>query len=192
MRNSRIVTWVGVLAAVSALAGVVGAFVWSRVAVLPGYRVAADGSATLGELGQMQIVSADAVYVLVGMAVGLLLGPLAWTWFKHVGWPCALIATGAGLLAALVCRSVGQLLGPGPFDARLAAAQPGDLVPVSLHLDAPSAIAVWAFAAVAPTLFLSSLGPEVRDEPARALPLSEEAASTTLDDHDGSGATRAS
>ena len=177
-----------VLAGVAALTGALAAVVWVRVATLPEYVVRADGTATITESGQQQFISADATFVLIGLVVGLLLGGLAWSWFKHVGWACAIIATGAGLLAGLVCWGVGELLGPGPFDARLAVAQPGDVVQVALQLRSPSALAVWAFASIAPTLFASSLGPEVGGtaRPARAAD-----ASATMTDHGGSGATRA-
>lgn len=194
MGHSRLGSWVGALAAVAALAGCLGAVVWSLVSDLPAYLVNPDGTATLPEVGQQQIIGSDAVYVLIGLVLGLAIGALTWIWFQSVGWPCAVIATAAGVLAGLVCWGVGELLGPGPFDARLAAARPGDLVPVALQLRSPSALAVWAFAAVAPTLFVSSLGPEVASPEAPARELAPEAgdaggaSSATMVDHGGAGA----
>ena len=49
------------------------------------------------------------------------------------------------------------MFGPGPFPERLAAAQAGDKVEVALLLSAPSALAVWVFAAVALTAALMLL-----------------------------------
>jgi hypothetical protein len=73
------------------------------------------------------------------------------------------LAVAAGLLAGLVCWKVGELIGPGSFDERLAKAQPGDLVPIALQLRSWSALAVWGFAAVTPVLLASSLGPDEED-----------------------------
>ena len=49
-------------------------------------------------------------------------------------------------------------LGPGPFNPRLAAAAPGDVVPVALELRAPASLLVAPFLAVLPVLLGSSLG----------------------------------
>lgn len=187
METPRIATWIGVLAGVAAAVGGLGALVWWRGTPLPTYHIEVDSSAVMAEGGQQLIVAADALFAVIGLFAGLLLGALAWSWFKWVGWPAAIIATCAGLGAGLVCWGVGQLLGPGPFDQRLAAARPGDVVPISLQLHAPSALAVWAFAAVAPTLFASSLGPEVdkRRGPAPAVPGS-------MADHGGTEPVRSS
>ena len=53
-----------------------------------------------------------------------------------------------------------NFIGGVPFDERLAAAKPGDTVPIALALRSPSALAVWAFAAVTPILLGSALGPD--------------------------------
>lgn len=162
MGYQRIASWAGVLAGICVVLGTLAALVWSKVVPLPVYTVNADFSATITEAGQTQVVSADAWFVVLGLTVGLAIGWLSWSWFKAIGWPTAFIAAGAGLLSGLVCWGAGEMLGPGPFDARLAVAQAGDRVPIALQLHAPSALAVWVFAAVAPTLFGSSLGPELR------------------------------
>jgi len=63
--------------------------------------------------------------------------------------------------SALTCWLVGYRLGPGDFSARLAAAQPGQLVPIPLTLRARASLLTWPFFAVIPVLLGSSLG---RDE----------------------------
>ena len=65
-----------------------------------------------------------------------------------------------GQLDALTATGGVILLGPGSFEDRLATAAPDDLVPISLQLRSLSALAVWPFAAVAPVLLASALGPE--------------------------------
>jgi hypothetical protein len=158
--SHRVVSWVGILAGLAVVVGALSALLWARVVRLPAYVVDADHFASISERGHAEVIAADAWFVVIGLAAGLLLGALAWSWFRNLGWPVALIATGAGLLAGLVCWGVGQLLGPGPFDVRLAQAQPGDSVVIAFALHAPAALAAWGLAAVAPSMFLAALGPE--------------------------------
>lgn len=156
-----------ILALASLIVGGVTGWVWSRVVALPSYTVLPDGSASVSERGLTEFFAADARYVVCGSIVGLVIGVVTWRMFKQLGWPVAFVAAGAGLLAGLACWQFGQLFGPGPFDERLAAARPTDQVPIALELRSLSAIAVWAFAAVAPVLLGSSLG---HDEEAERVP----------------------
>lgn len=166
--NQRLISWIGTVAGVCVLLGVLSSLLWAWVTPLPAYLVDADFHASLGERGQVEVFAADAWFVLIGLAVGLAIGWLNWAWFRHLGWPVALLAVAGGLIAGGTCAGIGQLLGPGPFDARLAAAHPGALVPIALDLHAPSALAFWALAAVSPTLFLASIGPELAEPDAEA------------------------
>jgi hypothetical protein len=72
-----------------------------------------------------------------------------------------LVVVVCAVASALTCWLVGYRLGPGDFSARLAAAQPGDLVPIPLTLRARASLLIWPFFAVIPVLLGSSLG---RDE----------------------------
>jgi hypothetical protein len=137
-----------------ALAGVA----WWRLTTLPAYRLAQDGQAATNERGLTQVISGDAWFAAVGAVVGLLLGLVAWRRFRDLGWPVVLLGTLTALAAALVCWAVGLRLGPQHFSDRLAAARPGDLVPVDLALRARVALVVWPFLAVTPILLGSSLG----------------------------------
>ncbi len=176
MGLQRAVSWFGILFGVAVVVGALSAVLWAWLVRLPSYTVSADYSATMTERGQTELFAADAWFVTIGLVAGLAVGWLAWARFKQLGWPVALLAAAAGLAAGGVCVGIGQLLGPGAFDVRLATAKPGDKVPISLTLHAPSALAAWALAGVAPTLFAASLGPELRgssrsdqtDEPAEA------------------------
>lgn len=145
---------------VALIAGILAAAVWRLVVRLPSYVVQPDGSASVSERALTEVFAGDAWYVVLGAVVGAGLGVATWRRFKGIGWLSALLAAGLGLLAGLVCWQLGQLLGGAPFDERLAAASPGDEVPISLALRSPSALAVWAFAAVTPILLGSALGPD--------------------------------
>lgn len=147
--------------AVAALVvGIVAAVVWRLVVQPPSYLVQADGSASMSERGLTDIFGADAWYVVLGVVFGAVIGVFTWRRFKHLGWVSAFLAGGLGALAGVVCWQLGQLLGGTSFDERLATAKPGDLVPIGLMLRSPSALAVWAFAAVTPILLGSALGPD--------------------------------
>jgi len=153
-----------------ALAGVV----WWRVTDLPTFRVVTGGGAVTSERGLAGYIAADAWFVVCGVVAGLVLGVLAWRWFSRAGWPVVLVAVVGGSAAGLVCWLVGYELGPGAFDVRLAAARPGDEVPVELTVRAQVALAVWPLLAVVPVLLASSLGrdPEVEapEEPVSGSP----------------------
>lgn len=166
-RSRAVMAWVGALAALAVVVGTLTAVFWANVVELPSYRVLADGSAIVTERALTEFVAADAWFVLCGAFVGAGLGLVSWRWFSSLGWPVAVLAAGAGLLAGIVCWQFGQLLGPGSFDERLAAANPGDLVPIAVELRSVSALAVWAFGAVVPVLLISALGPD-DEEPPRA------------------------
>lgn len=162
----RIARWIGLLALTSLAVGALMAVFWSSVVDLPTYLIGADGSAVFSERSWVKVVSADAWFVLCAVPAGIGLGLITWRWFHELGWPTPVLAAGAGLLSGFSCWQLGQLLGPGSFADRIAAAGPGDLVPISLELHSPSALAVWGFIAVAPVLLIASLGPEEAESPA--------------------------
>lgn len=172
---SEALPWVGMLGLLAVVVGALTAVFWANIVELPSYLIRDDGSATVSERALTEFVAADAWYVICGLLVGVGLGIVAWRWFKPIGWPTALLAAGAGLLAGLVCWQIGELLGPpGTFEERLANALPGEKVPIALTLRSGSAPAVWAFAAVIPVLLAASLGPEeTSPTPRRQLPESE-------------------
>lgn len=159
-----------IFAGAALVSGLAAAVLWRLVVRLPSYEVQADGSATVTERALTEFFSGDAWYVVIGVVVGAGLGIATWRRFKAIGWPVAFLAAGLGLLAGLVCWQVGQLFDGASFDERLAAAQPGDLVPIALALRSPSALAVWAFAAVTPILLGSALGPDDEAVPRQPRP----------------------
>lgn len=165
MTTTRFATRLGLLAMASVVLGVLAGVAWRNLVVLPAYEVQADGRAVIGQADLTGIVSADVVFALAGLPVGLGLGAAAWWLLQRAGWPVALAAAGAGLVAALTCWGTGLVLGPGDFDTRLAEAVPGDRVPIAFELRAWSAVALWMFAAVTVPLFAAALGPETWTAP---------------------------
>lgn len=153
--------------------GALGGVVWEAVVDLPVYAVGEGGGASTTERGLTALFASDAWFCLLGAAVGLLLGLVAWRRLRALGWPVVLLVVVAAAAAALVAWWVGTALGPGPFNPRLAAAGPGDVVPVALELRAPASLLVWPFLAVVPVLLGSSLGRD-EEEPAEPVEPAEE------------------
>jgi hypothetical protein len=156
---------VGLFVALGLGLGALSGVAWWALTDLPTFRVLSNGGAVTSERGLAGFIAADAWYVVCGAVVGLVVGVLAWRWFGRVGWLVVVLAAGLGTAAGLLCWFVGYRIGPGSFDARLAAAQPGDLVPIDLTVRARAALLVWPLFAVIPVLLGSSLGrdPEVDD-----------------------------
>jgi hypothetical protein len=143
--------------ALGAAAGVV----WWLVVRPPAYELNSNGGATTTERGLAEFIAGDAWFCAIGLVAGLLIGLAAWRWLRTLGWAVVLVVLVCAVASALTCWLVGYRLGPGDFSARLAAAQPGQLVPIPLTLRARASLLVWPFFAIIPVLLGSSLG---RDE----------------------------
>lgn len=143
--------------ALGAAAGVV----WWLVVKPPAYELNSNGGATTTERGLTEFIAGDAWFCAIGLVAGLLIGLAAWRWLRSLGWTVVLVVLVCAVASALTCWLVGYRLGPGDFSARLAAAQPGQLVPIPLTLRARASLLVWPFFAIIPVLLGSSIG---RDE----------------------------
>jgi hypothetical protein len=141
--------------------GAAAGVVWWMVVNPPAYELNSGGGAATSERGLTEFIAGDAWFCAIGLVVGLLLGLAAWRWLRDLGWLVVLVVLVWATASALTCWLVGYLLGPGDFSARLAAAQPGDLVPIPLTLNAYASLLTWPFFAIIPVLLGSSLG---RDE----------------------------
>ena len=148
-------------AAASLGLGAAAGVLWWLVVDPPTYELNSNGGATTSERGLTEFISGDAWFCVIGLVAGLLIGIAAWSWLRDLGWTVVVVALVAATGAALTCWLVGYRLGPGDFSARLAAAQPGELVPIPLTLRAGASLLTWPFFAVIPVLLGSSLG---RDE----------------------------
>ncbi len=162
-RAGAVLGWLGTFLGLSLLVGFLSGLFWWLVVDLPTYTVRDDFSAVTTERGLTEYFATDAWFSGLGLLVGAGIGIVAWRWFSSLGWPVAVIASLGGLAAGSVCWLTGDLFGPGPFDVRLTAASPGDVVPIEFQLHAPIALLVWVFGAVIPILLRSSLGPDAAD-----------------------------
>ncbi len=157
----RVVARLGAFAAASLGLGAAAGVAWWLLVKPPAYELNSNGGATTSERGLAEFIAADAWFCVIGLVVGLLIGIAAWRWLRTLGWSVVLVVVVCAVASALMCWLVGYRLGPGDFSARLAAANPGDLVPIPLTLRARASLLTWPFFAVIPVLLGSSLG---RDE----------------------------
>ena len=159
----RVAAFVALGLGLGALAGVV----WWAVVDLPAYVVRTDGGAGVSERGLSEFIAGDAWFCAIGLFVGVGLGLVGWRQLRDLGWTLVLLVAAVAIIAALVCWFVGHQLGPTDFVQRLAAARPGDAVPIELTLRASASLLTWPFLAIIPVLLGSSLGED--DEEPRTL-----------------------
>lgn len=165
---SRAAGWLVGYLLLCVLIGIGAGVLWEKIVKLPGYTVGQDGTASTTERGLAGFIAGDAWFAAIGFFVCIGLGIVAWKWFGRLGWPVVVVAIVGAACSGLVCWWVGYRLGPGDFETRLAAARPGDFVPITLTVRTPVVLLVWAFGAVIPVLLRSSLGrdPEEEEHPA--------------------------
>jgi hypothetical protein len=161
--GSRLAVRIALFFALALGLGAAGGVVWWAVVDLPNYLVNSEGGAAINERGLAEFIASDAWFSAIGLVVGLGLGMVGWRSFGRIGWPVVPLVLLSAVAAALICWLVGYQLGPGDFAARLAAARPGDLVPIELTLRAKAALLSWPFFAVIPVLLGSSLGRDEQD-----------------------------
>jgi hypothetical protein len=166
-RTWRVAARLGILAAGCVALGAAAGVLWWLLVKPPAYEVNSNGGATTSERGLAEFIAADAWFCAIGLVVGLLIGLAAWRWLRTLGWTIVLVVLLCATASALTCWLVGYRLGPGDFSARLAAAQPGELVPIPLTLQARASLLAWPFFAIIPVLLGSSLGRD--DEEPRPL-----------------------
>ena len=162
-RTWRVAARLSIFAAGSLALGAAAGVLWWLLVTPPAYEVNSNGGATTSERGLTEFIAADAWFCAVGLVAGLLIGLAAWRWLRTLGWTIVLVVLLCATAAALTCWLAGYRLGPGDFSARLAAAQPGDLVPIPLTLRARASLLVWPFFAIIPVLLGSSLGRDAEE-----------------------------
>ena len=148
---------------VAVLAGVVCALIWHACVHLPIYQVDDKGYATTSERGLTAIFSIDSTFALIGMVVGVGCGFLSWWALHHRGVVVLVPTIATALVSATVCWAVGTLMGPHDFSDRVAAASPGDEVPVDFRLHTWTSLLVWVLGALIVTLILAVIH-TVRDQ----------------------------
>ena len=158
----RVLQFLGVLLGL----GVLCAFVWANFAHRPGYVVSQELGATLSERGLADVFSTDALFILLAALNGLVIGLISWWWFRDRGWWVCVAATGGALAVSLLTWLGGMWILPPSFDSRLAAASPGDIVPIDLTLRSMSALLVGPFCAITPVMLFAAFWPESPTVPA--------------------------
>ena len=148
---------------VAVIAGVVCALIWHVCVHLPIYQVDDKGYATTSERGLTAIFSIDSTFALIGMVVGVGCGFLSWWALHHRGVVVLVPTIATALVSATVCWAVGTLMGPHDFSDRVAAASPGDEVPVDFRLHTWTSLLVWVLGALIVTLILAVIH-TVRDQ----------------------------
>ena len=162
---------IGMLLTGCVLLGVIEAFLWSGLAVRPGYLVAEDLTASMTERGLTQVISADVLFVGMSVITGLVTGIVCWRWFQHRGVLVCLLPVIGALATALIAWQLGLLIGERGFDQRLATAVAGETVRIDLSLRAGTALLVGPLMAITPVMLMAAFRPEYvssQPEPTRA------------------------
>jgi len=127
-RRRRLRQWLLIYLGVVVVVGLLSGIFWNRLVTLPSYQVSDDFRATIQETGWAAFAATDVTWAVIGLIAGLILGGVAWLFFRANGaWSTLIAGLGAGI-AAGICLAVGQFIGPRGFDDRIAKADPGDLV----------------------------------------------------------------
>lgn len=150
--------------------GVLCALIWAWLARRPGYLVSQELGASLSERGLAEVFSTDALFALLAALNGIAIGLISWWWFKDRGWWVCVAAVGGALAVCLLTWLGGMWILPPTFDARLAAASAGDIIPIDLTLHSMSALLVGPFCAITPVMLLAAFWPE---SPPHQVPPSE-------------------
>lgn len=149
---------IGLVLAAAIVLGLVAGVVWWLLTPLPSYQIREDGLATISERGLAEVFAGDAWFTAIGILCGAAIGTLAALLAaRRMGWLVVFVVLVDCIVAGLLCWGIGSLLGPGDFDARLAAAHPGEQVPIDLSLRSGVALAVWPFFGLLPVLLWSTL-----------------------------------
>lgn len=150
--------------------GVLCALIWAWLARRPGYLVSQELGASLSERGLAEVFSTDALFALLAALNGIAIGLISWWWFRDRGWWVCVAAVGGALAVCLLTWLGGMWILPPTFDARLAAASAGDIIPIDLTLHSMSALLVGPFCAITPVMLLAAFWPE---SPPHQVPPSE-------------------
>ena len=151
--------WLQLLGVVVAL-GIPMGVMWAFLSRRPGYVVSQDLGAGLSERGLADVFSADALFVCLAAVSGIIIGLLSWWRFQDRNWTVCAAAILGSFAASLVMWQLGLVIAPPTFDERLAAAQPGDVIPIDLSLHSLSALLVGPFCAITPVMLLAAFLPE--------------------------------
>jgi hypothetical protein len=129
-----------------AVAGTVGAWVWSQVTTLP--KVAkAGGNATLTPDELVKQVGVDGWFFVIAMVGGLLSGIVLLAWRRRDPLLMVVAVVLGGALASWLMTRVGLALGPEKELVALRGKPNGDVVSTQLRLHATGVVWIWSMGA---------------------------------------------
>ncbi len=132
---------------VSVVAGLIGGLVWVAVAPRASYVVISHGSADVINAETSAFIAGDAVYCIIGVVGGLLIGLAGYLIGVRRYGPLPMVAVlGGSIVAGIVTRWVGEHSGLTAFNHQLLTS------PLGTHLQAPLALAGDTSATTWPTL----------------------------------------
>lgn len=111
----------GLLAGLAVVAGVVQAFGWSRIAPGEPFYVTTSGSYGGLPTGSYHQFAGIAIFVLIGIAVGVTTAAGVWRWRSIRGLATALTVAGVNLLGALTAYLLAPVFAPGVDPASVGA-----------------------------------------------------------------------
>jgi adenine/guanine phosphoribosyltransferase-like PRPP-binding protein len=127
--------------------GAAGGVAWAGLTEPAAYQVTRDG-AYLDEHSLGQVFNTDGWFLVIEVALGCVAGgAMTYAWRRH-GWVVVLAVLAGSCLAGAVAYLLGHALGPGDLDPRLAAATPGEQVPVPLTVKADGVYFAWPVGAM--------------------------------------------
>ncbi len=129
-----------------AVAGAVGAVVWSKVTILPKVQKS-GGSATLAPVELLKQVGIDGWFFVIALVAGLVSGVLLLSWRRRDPLLMVLLVVLGGGLASWLMVHVGLWLGPVKELPALRALPDGGEVSMQLKLHAPGIAWVWSIGA---------------------------------------------
>lgn len=141
------------VAAVTVLLGAPAGLLWSALAPHAGVDISSAGATFSGGVTAETFVAADAWFLAVGVALGLVTGVLAWVFARGSGPVTVVALTVGGLLAALVASKVGMRIGQDALREAAAGGVSGRYV-ANVAVQAQTVLLGWPIAALAAFLTL--------------------------------------
>lgn len=133
---------IAVIATAFLLLGALGGLMWWLL-VEPAMFTKVGGRGSMSELELSKRFDTDGWYAVIALVSGVLAGGLLTWWRSRDLLATTTLLVGGSCLAAAVMAGVGFLLGPEHPDAALAAARPGERVPVQLVVTAKATYLTW-------------------------------------------------
>jgi hypothetical protein len=140
------------IAAGTAVLGLVGGLIWAELAPRVAYQVVTLKPPTAYAVNPETnaFIAADGIYCFVTLAGGILAGLAGYLFIRRYGpVPMAGLVLGSVLAAFLAMWTGNRATGSGTFDHLLATSKPGAILRAPISLGSHGALAFWPLAAAA-------------------------------------------